>query len=83
MFDGHDCGEHEPNEAVLIVGWNVDGDTPFWIVQSSHATTWGNEGFANIKMGENLCGIESLALLPKFSERPRECRPIKFHHAKH
>ncbi|XP_031722726.1 cathepsin O isoform X1 [Anarrhichthys ocellatus] len=53
----HHCSSQWSNHAVLLVGYNTVGDIPYWIVQNSWGTTWGNEGYVYIKIGGNLCGI--------------------------
>ncbi|XP_036932915.1 cathepsin O [Acanthopagrus latus] len=53
----HHCSSQRSNHAVLVVGYNTSGDIPYWIVQNSWGTTWGNEGYVYIKIGGNVCGI--------------------------
>ncbi|KAM9357125.1 cathepsin O [Symphorus nematophorus] len=53
----HHCSSQWSNHAVLIVGYDASGDIPYWIVQNSWGTTWGNEGYVYIKIGGNICGI--------------------------
>jgi C1A family cysteine protease len=49
------------DHAVQLVGYNADADVPYWIVRNSWNTSWGNDGFIYLKMGENTCGIANLA----------------------
>lgn len=44
--------------AVLVVGWGVDGTTPYWLIQNSWGDTWGEQGFFRIVRGNDECGIE-------------------------
>ncbi|XP_068596757.1 cathepsin O [Brachionichthys hirsutus] len=53
----HHCSSQYSNHAVLIVGYNTAGSIPYWIVQNSWGTSWGNEGYVYIKIGGNVCGI--------------------------
>ncbi|XP_029962972.1 cathepsin O [Salarias fasciatus] len=53
----HHCSSHYSNHAVLVVGYDTTGNIPYWIVQNSWGTTWGNQGYVYIKMGGNICGI--------------------------
>ncbi|XP_049897904.1 cathepsin O [Epinephelus moara] len=53
----HHCSSQWSNHAVLVVGYNTMGDVPYWIVQNSWGTTWGDEGYVYIKIGGNVCGI--------------------------
>ncbi|XP_034038010.1 cathepsin O [Thalassophryne amazonica] len=53
----HHCSCQEANHAVLVVGYDATGDIPYWIVQNSWGTTWGNEGYVYLKIGGNICGI--------------------------
>lgn len=53
----HHCSSEHANHAVLITGYDTTGEVPFWIVRNSWGTSWGDEGYAYIKMGENMCGV--------------------------
>ncbi|XP_035524927.1 cathepsin O isoform X3 [Morone saxatilis] len=62
----HHCSSQRSNHAVLVVGYNTTGDIPYWIVQNSWGTTWGNEGYVYIKIGSNVCGKYELCHLVIF-----------------
>lgn len=32
------------------------GEIPYWIVQNSWGTTWGDQGYVYVKIGSNICG---------------------------
>ncbi|XP_056898304.1 cathepsin O isoform X2 [Takifugu flavidus] len=51
------CSSKRSNHAVLVVGYDTTGDIPYWIVQNSWGTTWGDKGYVYIKVGSNICGI--------------------------
>lgn len=53
----HHCSCHASNHAALVVGYDTTGEIPYWIVQNSWGTTWGNAGYVYIKIGGNICGI--------------------------
>ncbi|MED6265182.1 hypothetical protein AMECASPLE_018228 [Ameca splendens] len=53
----HHCSSQWSNHAVLVVGYDTTGDLPYWIVQNSWGTTWGDQGYVYIKIGSNICGI--------------------------
>ncbi|XP_071778871.2 cathepsin O isoform X1 [Centroberyx gerrardi] len=60
----HHCSSQQANHAVLVIGYDTTGDIPYWIVQNSWGTTWGNEGYAYVKIGGNVCGIaDSVAVV--------------------
>ncbi|KAM3613016.1 uncharacterized protein V6R79_018812 [Siganus canaliculatus] len=58
----HHCSSHWSNHAVLIVGYDTTEDIPYWIVQNSWGTTWGDKGYVYIKIGGNVCGMYDLYL---------------------
>eukprot|EP00066_Takifugu_rubripes_P019982 XP_011609248.1 PREDICTED: cathepsin O isoform X2 [Takifugu rubripes] len=51
------CSSKRSNHAVLVVGYDTTGDIPYWIVQNSWGTTWGDKGYVYMKVGSNICGI--------------------------
>jgi len=55
VFSGP-CGKNL-NHAILAVGLNSAGGTPYWIVKNSWGTTWGSQGYIMMAQNKNLCGI--------------------------
>ncbi|XP_053362089.1 cathepsin O [Clarias gariepinus] len=53
----HHCSSGHANHAVLIIGYDMTGEVPFWIIRNSWGRAWGDEGYAYIKMGVNMCGV--------------------------
>lgn len=53
----HHCSSHNANHAVLITGYDTTGEVPYWIVRNSWGTSWGDNGYVYIKIGNNMCGI--------------------------
>ena len=47
--------------AVKIVGWGVDKNTtvPYWLVQNSWNSEWGEGGYFRIERGKNILSIEA------------------------
>ena len=50
--------------AVLIVGYDLLGATPYWIVKASYGTSWGNQGYAFVQRGQNALGIANFIVCP-------------------
>jgi cathepsin B len=55
----HTWGPELGGHAIKVLGWGVDGTTPYWIVANSWNEDWGNQGYFNILRGRGECGIES------------------------
>jgi hypothetical protein len=49
--------------AVTVLGWGTSlkgrPTDPYWIVQNSWGTSWGDKGFYYHRLGTNSCSIES------------------------
>ncbi|KAG9467369.1 hypothetical protein GDO78_015081 [Eleutherodactylus coqui] len=60
----HHCSSGHSNHAVLVVGFDKTGDTPYWIVKNSWGTSWGIDGYVHVKMGQNICGIADFVAFP-------------------
>jgi len=52
----HTSGSLLGGHAVKIIGWGTEDGTDYWIVANSWNTTWGENGFFRIALGE--CGID-------------------------
>ena len=50
--------------AVLVVGYDDQGGTPYWIVKASYGTSWGMQGYALIPRGQNALGIANFVVRP-------------------
>ncbi|XP_072040187.1 cathepsin O-like [Amphiura filiformis] len=53
----HHCYDRYDNHAVQIVGYDKTGPVPYYIVRNSWGSKFGLNGYLNIKIGDNLCGI--------------------------
>lgn len=45
------------NHAVQIVGYDLSGDIPYFIVRNTWGPNYGVDGYLKIAIGKNLCGI--------------------------
>ncbi|GMR62971.1 hypothetical protein PMAYCL1PPCAC_33166, partial [Pristionchus mayeri] len=63
----HHGGKKIGGHAVKVIGWGVDGTTPYWLVANSWNMDWGENGLFRIIRGTNECGFEDamVAGLPK------------------
>jgi len=63
----HTTGDFLGGHAIKILGWGVEGSTPYWLVANSWNEDWGDKGFFKMLRGSDECGIESsiVAGLPK------------------
>lgn len=66
VFDDAGCISDyaDLDHAVLAVGYNTTGAEPYWIVKNSWSTFWGDDGYINIAMANNLCGVATDAVYP-------------------
>jgi cathepsin B len=55
----HTWGGVLGGHAVKMLGWGVDGATPYWIIANSWNEDWGDAGYFKILRGSDECGIES------------------------
>jgi len=54
----HQSGSYLGGHCVKIMGWGVEGGVPYWLVNNSWTTYWGNQGQFKILRGQDECGIE-------------------------
>ncbi|XP_068703274.1 cathepsin O-like [Montipora foliosa] len=53
----HHCTDTDINHAVQITGYDYNGYIWYWIVRNSWGSSFGDNGYLYIKMGDNLCGV--------------------------
>jgi KDEL-tailed cysteine endopeptidase len=54
----------ELDKGVLVVGYDLSGPTPYWILKNSWGTEWGEDGYVRLEYGKNECGIAKMASYP-------------------
>eukprot|EP00753_Platysulcus_tardus_P011394 PLAT3287.24.p1 GENE.PLAT3287.24~~PLAT3287.24.p1 ORF type:complete len:327 (-),score=136.47 PLAT3287.24:155-1024(-) len=54
----HTTGQALGGHAVKVIGYGTENGTPYWLIQNSWTTTWGDGGYFKILRGQNECGIE-------------------------
>ncbi|KAA6361834.1 MAG: putative cathepsin B4 cysteine protease, partial [Streblomastix strix] len=55
----HQTGLSTGSHAVIIIGWGIENNIPYWLVQNSWGQDWGEKGYFKIIRGNDHCGIES------------------------
>jgi len=60
-----DCSKTELDHAIVIVGFGVDGSTPYWIVRNSWGESWGEKGYFRIIQGKGACGLNAGVVFPQ------------------
>jgi len=65
ILTSDDCSSsaYKLDHAIQLVGYNEDGDTPYWIVRNSWSSDWGIDGYLYLEMGENTCGLADKAAI--------------------
>lgn len=65
IFDCEECSIKN-NHAVLLVGYELKNDIPYWIIKNSWGEKWGEDGYIRIKMteGDGILGMNQYGLYP-------------------
>ena len=69
------CSDHDPTQAVLIVGYTTGGGG-YWIVKNSRGRSWGSQGYIYMARGTNLCGIANFAIAVSDDPLPAPAVPV-------
>tara|TARA_Y100000992_G_scaffold300777_1_gene270153 strand:+ start:8849 stop:9874 length:1026 start_codon:yes stop_codon:yes gene_type:complete len=65
IFDCEECSTRN-NHAVLLVGYELKDDVPYWIIKNSWGEKWGEDGYIRIKMteGDGILGMNQYGVYP-------------------
>ncbi len=44
--------------AVKIIGWGIENNEKYWLINNSFGIKWGDQGFFKMLRGVGECGIE-------------------------
>ncbi len=56
------CATMQPTRAMLIIGYGIENNVPYWVAKNSQGTSWGEQGyFRLVRNANNACGIASYA----------------------
>ncbi len=58
------------NHAILLTGYNIQGNNSYWIIQNSWGKDWGQDGFAKIKMknGRGVLDCQLYGVYPLYNK---------------
>ncbi|CAO2837285.1 unnamed protein product [Amaranthus hypochondriacus] len=57
VYDGQGCG-NTLNHEITIIGYGTDQNgVDYWLAKNQWGTTWGENGFARLQRGLNVCGL--------------------------
>jgi cathepsin C len=62
------------DHAVLLVGFGLDKDVPYWTMQNSWGNDWGEDGYFRMKRGSDESGCESIVVAADVVEE--ESNPV-------
>ncbi len=62
------CSSKNLTHSVVVVGYGVENEVPFWKVKNSWGTNWGDKGFFRIIRGRGECGIGTTCTVAKCGE---------------
>ncbi|CAJ1014659.1 Papain family cysteine protease/Peptidase C1-like family [Leishmania utingensis] len=52
------CDGKQLNHGVLLVGYNMTGEVPYWLIKNSWGENWGEKGYVRVRKGTNECLIQ-------------------------
>ncbi|KAH7823297.1 putative cathepsin B5 cysteine protease [Monocercomonoides exilis] len=55
----HLTGKLKGAHCVMVMGWGTENGIPYWLVQNTYGTEWGEDGFFKIIRGTNECEFET------------------------
>ncbi|KAH7479153.1 hypothetical protein PRIC1_009295 [Phytophthora ramorum] len=63
--DGDFASSADINHAVVLVGYDSDGTTDYWIIKNSYGSSWGEKGYIRLAIDSKLnCGLNVFPVIP-------------------
>ncbi|CAF1464181.1 unnamed protein product [Adineta steineri] len=62
IYDDSSCSQTDMNHVMQIVGYGIEGDTPYWLCKNNWGEKWGEKGYVRIVRGKNMCGIGNVVI---------------------
>uniref|UniRef100_A0A146LJL8 Cathepsin L n=2 Tax=Lygus hesperus TaxID=30085 RepID=A0A146LJL8_LYGHE len=73
IYDNPNCDGQRLNHAMLLIGYGIEKDIPYWLVKNSWGAQWGEKGYIRMRRNRNnLCGIASAASHPEIQQNSEE-----------
>ena len=72
IFNDPDCYRNGVDHNLVLVGYNLVNQPPFWILRNAWGPRWGENGYMRmeIQSGDGVCGIKTMpGYYPVFSKR--------------
>ncbi|OHT01363.1 Oryzain alpha chain [Tritrichomonas foetus] len=64
IFNIRACTPYPLSHGVGIVGYGVEGDSPYWILRNTWGKSWGEAGYCRMIRGYNMCGCAQMVSIP-------------------
>lgn len=67
IIRAQDCPGEKIDHAILVVGYNLEAEIPYFIIKNQLSDQWGDKGFAKLEIVDSeigTCGINRYASRP-------------------
>jgi C1A family cysteine protease len=66
IYNEPSCSTTNLDHLMIVVGYGVQGTTPYWILQNTWGTGWGENGCMRMRRNAgNMCGVATSPVIPR------------------